>query len=86
VAIVDIRMPPSYTDEGLRAAQAIRARDPRTGILILSQHVETGTAARLLTAHPEGLGHLLRDRVSDIEEFAGTPRAARTRPSPDALG
>jgi serine/threonine-protein kinase len=70
VAIVDIRMPPTYTDEGLRAAQAIRARDPRIGILILSQHVETGTATRLLAAHPEGLGYLLKDRVGDIGELA----------------
>jgi DNA-binding NarL/FixJ family response regulator len=74
VAIVDIRMPPTFTDEGLRAAHEIRARHPRTGIVILSQHVETGTATRLLAESPERLGYLLKDRVGDVEEFAGTLR------------
>jgi DNA-binding NarL/FixJ family response regulator len=71
VAIVDVRMPPSFTDEGLRAAHEIRARHRGTGIVILSQQVETGTAARLLAENPEGLGYLLKDRVGDIGEFAG---------------
>jgi DNA-binding NarL/FixJ family response regulator len=74
VAIVDIRMPPTYTDEGLRAAQEIRARRPGIGIVIVSQHVEVGTAAQLLAATPERLGYLLKDRVTDIEDFAGTLR------------
>jgi DNA-binding NarL/FixJ family response regulator len=74
VAIVDIRMPPTFTDEGLRAAHEIRARHPRTGIVILSQHVETGTATRLLAESPERLGYLLKDRVEDVDEFAGTLR------------
>jgi len=74
VAIVDIRMPPTHTDEGLRAAADIRARHPGIGIVILSQHVEVGTATRLLAENPEGLGYLLKDRVGDIDEFAGTLR------------
>jgi DNA-binding NarL/FixJ family response regulator len=72
VAIVDIRMPPSFTDEGLRAAHEIRARHPEMGIVILSQHVETGMAARLLAESPQGLAYLLKDRVGDIDEFAET--------------
>jgi DNA-binding NarL/FixJ family response regulator len=74
VAIIDIRMPPTFTDEGLRAAHEIRARHPRIGIVILSQYVETGTATRLLAESPERLGYLLKDRVSDVEDFAGTLR------------
>ena len=74
MAIVDIRMPPTHTDEGLRAAQEIRARHPRIGIVILSQHVEAGTAMQLLAESPERLGYLLKDRVGDIEDFAGTLR------------
>jgi DNA-binding NarL/FixJ family response regulator len=74
VAIVDVRMPPTFTDEGLRAAHELRARHPGIGIVILSQHVETGTATRLLAESPERLGYLLKDRVGDIEEFAGTLR------------
>jgi DNA-binding NarL/FixJ family response regulator len=74
VAIVDVRMPPTFTDEGLRAAHEIRARSPGIGIVILSQHVETGVATRLLAESPEGLGYLLKDRVGDIDEFAGTLR------------
>jgi DNA-binding NarL/FixJ family response regulator len=69
VAIVDVRMPPSFTDEGLRAAHEIRARHPRIGVVILSQHVETGVAARLLAENPRGLGYLLKDRVGEIDEF-----------------
>jgi DNA-binding NarL/FixJ family response regulator len=73
-AIVDIRMPPTHTDEGLRAAAEIRARHPGIGIVILSQHVEVGTATRLLAENPERLGYLLKDRVGDIDEFAGSLR------------
>ena len=71
VAIVDVRMPPTQTDEGLRAAHEIRARHPQIGIVILSQHVEVGIATRLLAETPEGLGYLLKDRVSNVEAFVG---------------
>jgi DNA-binding NarL/FixJ family response regulator len=74
VAIVDIRMPPTHTDEGLRAAQAIRERHPEIGIVVLSQHVETGVAARVLAEHPARLGYLLKDRVTDVSEFVATLR------------
>jgi DNA-binding NarL/FixJ family response regulator len=74
VAVIDVRMPPTFTDEGLRAAHEIRSRSPAVGIVILSQHVETGVATRLLAESPGSLGYLLKDRVGDIEEFAGTLR------------
>jgi DNA-binding NarL/FixJ family response regulator len=74
VAIIDIRMPPTFTDEGLHAAHQIRAGHPGIGIVILSQHVETGIATRLLAESPERLGYLLKDRVGDVDEFAGTLR------------
>jgi DNA-binding NarL/FixJ family response regulator len=74
VAIIDIRMPPTHTDEGLRAAQEIRARHPGMGIVILSQHVEVGTATRLLAENPARLGYLLKDRVGDLVDFADTLR------------
>ena len=69
VAIVDIRMPPTHTDEGLRAAHEIRRRHPQMGILIVSQYVEAGVATRLLAESPEGLGYLLKDRVREPEDF-----------------
>jgi DNA-binding NarL/FixJ family response regulator len=72
VAIVDIRMPPTHTDEGLRAAHALRERHPGIGILILSQYVEVGIATRLLAESPERLGYVLKDRVANVDEFAGT--------------
>jgi DNA-binding NarL/FixJ family response regulator len=71
VAIVDVRMPPTQTDEGLRAAHEIRARHPQIGIVILSQHVEVGIATRLLAETPEHLGYLLKDRVGNAEAFVG---------------
>jgi DNA-binding NarL/FixJ family response regulator len=74
VAIVDIRMPPTHTDEGLRAAHEIRTRHPETAIVILSQHVEFGVAARVLAERPDRLGYLLKDRVTDVEDFVGTLR------------
>jgi DNA-binding NarL/FixJ family response regulator len=74
VAIVDIRMPPTHTDEGLRAAQAIRERHPQVGIVVLSQHLETGVAARVLAEHPARLGYLLKDRVTDVGEFVAALR------------
>jgi DNA-binding NarL/FixJ family response regulator len=74
VAIVDIRMPPTHTDEGLRAAQEIRQRYPGTAVLVLSQYVESGYALDLLADSAEGVGYLLKDRVSDVREFAATVR------------
>jgi DNA-binding NarL/FixJ family response regulator len=74
VVIVDIRMPPTHTDEGLVAAQAIRARHPRIAIVILSQHLEFGVATRVLAEHPERLGYLLKDRVTDVDDFLDTLR------------
>jgi DNA-binding NarL/FixJ family response regulator len=66
VAIVDIRMPPTYTDEGLVAARRIRERHPSTGVLLLSQYLAPRYAARLLEDQPAGLGYLLKERVSDL--------------------
>ena len=74
VAIVDIRMPPTHTDEGLRAAKEIRERHPETGVLVLSQYVETEYAMELLAESAEGVGYLLKDRVADIAEFAAAVR------------
>jgi DNA-binding NarL/FixJ family response regulator len=74
VAIVDIRMPPTHTDEGLRAAQLIRERHPGVGVLVLSQYVESGYALELLQGSAEGVGYLLKDRVSDVAEFAAAVR------------
>jgi DNA-binding NarL/FixJ family response regulator/class 3 adenylate cyclase len=74
VALVDIRMPPTQTDEGLRAAQQIRERWPDTGVLVLSQYVEPGYAMELLGENAEGVGYLLKDRVSDVDEFAAAVR------------
>jgi DNA-binding NarL/FixJ family response regulator len=70
IAIVDIRMPPTQTDEGLRAAQEIRERYPQTSVLVLSQYVESGYALDLLAGSAEGVGYLLKDRVADVREFA----------------
>jgi DNA-binding NarL/FixJ family response regulator len=66
VAIVDIRMPPTHTDEGLVAAQRIRAEHPAVGVLVLSEYVEPRYAMRLLKEHPEGVGYLLKERVFDV--------------------
>jgi DNA-binding NarL/FixJ family response regulator len=74
VAIVDIRMPPTHTDEGLVAAQEIRTRHPEIAIVVLSQHVEYGVATRVLAEHPARLGYLLKDRVTDIDDFVGVLR------------
>jgi DNA-binding NarL/FixJ family response regulator len=74
VAIVDVRMPPTHTDEGLEAAAEIRARHPATAIVILSSHVEAGVAMRVLAESPMRLGYLLKDRVVDVEDFAATLR------------
>ena len=69
VAIVDVRMPPGYSDEGLRAAISIRRDHPGIGILVFSQYIETRYAAELLAARPSGVGYLLKDRVADVAEF-----------------
>jgi DNA-binding NarL/FixJ family response regulator len=74
VVIVDIRMPPTHTDEGLRAAQEIREAHPEVGVLVLSQYVEPGYAMELLAESAEGVGYLLKDRVSDVAEFAAAVR------------
>jgi DNA-binding NarL/FixJ family response regulator len=66
VAIVDIRMPPTHTDEGLIAAHEIRTKHPSVGVLVLSHYVESHYAMRLLEDHPEGSGYLLKERVSDV--------------------
>jgi DNA-binding NarL/FixJ family response regulator len=66
VALVDIRMPPTHTDEGLVAAQAIRAQHPQVGVLVLSQYVEPSYALRLIQEQPERIGYLLKERVFDI--------------------
>lgn len=70
VAIVDIRMPPTHTDEGLRAALGLRLEHPRLGILVFSQHIETRWASDLVDAQGgAGIGYLLKDRVADVDEF-----------------
>jgi DNA-binding NarL/FixJ family response regulator len=75
VAIIDIRMPPDHTDEGLRAAEAIRAEHgTEVGILVLSQYVETSFALRLVADGVGGVGYLLKDRVDDLDDFADAIR------------
>jgi DNA-binding NarL/FixJ family response regulator len=69
VAVVDVRMPPSFTDEGLRAAIAIRRERPGVGVLVFSQWIETRYAAELLATSSSGVGYLLKDRVADVGEF-----------------
>jgi DNA-binding NarL/FixJ family response regulator len=69
VAIVDIRLPPTHNDEGLQAALVIRAEHPKTSVLVLSQYVEVGLAMKLLADSAEGVGYLLKDRISDVDEF-----------------
>jgi DNA-binding NarL/FixJ family response regulator len=69
IAIVDVRMPPDHTDDGLRAAIAIRADHPEVGILVFSQYVETRYAADLLSMRSGGVGYLLKDRVANVAEF-----------------
>jgi DNA-binding NarL/FixJ family response regulator len=74
VVLVDIRMPPSHTDEGLRAAQAIRRDYPDIGVVVLSQYVESAYAMRLLQEGGSGRGYLLKDQVGDLDEFADAVR------------
>jgi DNA-binding NarL/FixJ family response regulator len=74
VAIVDVRMPPTNTDDGLRAAVDIRARQPDVGVLVLSQYVEERYALELIGGNAEGVGYLLKDRVGDVEAFNDSVR------------
>lgn len=74
VAIVDIRLPPTHSDEGIRAALEIRAAHPEVGVLVLSQYVELGLAMKLLDPSAEGVGYLLKDRISDVAEFVSAVR------------
>lgn len=74
VAIVDVRMPPTHTDEGVRAAERLRAERPKLGVLLLSQVVEARRALRLFQESPEGFGYLLKDRVLEIDDFVDAVR------------
>jgi DNA-binding NarL/FixJ family response regulator len=69
VALIDIRMPPSHTDEGLRAAREIRSRYPETAVLVLSQHLEPAYALRLVEERPEGVGYLMKERVGRVQQL-----------------
>ena len=69
LCVVDVRMPPTHTDEGIRAAVEIRRRHPEVAVLVLSQYVEQEYASELLAANTEGVGYLLKDRVADVSEF-----------------
>jgi DNA-binding NarL/FixJ family response regulator len=89
VAIVDIRMPPTQTDEGAQAAEEIRAEQPEVGILLLSQVVEPRHALKLFSESPEGFGYLLKDRVLEIDDFVeAVRRVARggTAMDPEVVG
>jgi DNA-binding NarL/FixJ family response regulator len=74
VAVVDVRMPPTHTDEGLRAAHRIRAEHPDTAVLVLSQYIEEAYALELLSDSSESVGYLLKDRVADVESFTDAVR------------
>jgi DNA-binding NarL/FixJ family response regulator len=74
VAVVDVRMPPTHTDEGARAAREIRDRHPQVGVLILSQVIEAAHALDLFSDRPDGFGYLLKDRVLEIDDFLESVR------------
>jgi DNA-binding NarL/FixJ family response regulator len=74
VAIVDIRLPPTHSDEGLRAALVIRAEHPDVGVLVLSQYLELGLAMKLLAESADRVGYLLKDRISDVDDFVASVR------------
>jgi DNA-binding NarL/FixJ family response regulator len=74
VVIVDIRLPPTHSDEGMRAALHIRQHHPDVAVLVLSQYVELGLALQLLSESAEGVGYLLKDRIGDVDEFVGAVR------------
>lgn len=89
VAVVDVRMPPTHTDEGARAAREIREAQPEVGILLLSQIVEAAHALALFSESPEGFGYLLKDRVSNIDDFLDAVRrvgAGGTAIDPEVVG
>jgi DNA-binding NarL/FixJ family response regulator len=74
IVIVDIRLPPTHTDEGLQAALEVRAKHPDVSVLVLSQYVELGLALKLLSDSAESVGYLLKDRISDVDEFVAAVR------------
>ena len=74
LAIIDIRLPPTHHDEGMRAALEIRSRHPNVRVLVLSQYLELGLAMQLLADSAEGAGYLLKDRIGDVKEFVGAVR------------
>jgi DNA-binding NarL/FixJ family response regulator len=74
IVLLDIRLPPTHTDEGMRAALQIRHKQPRVAVLVLSQYVEVGLAIQLLSDSAEGVGYLLKDRISDVAEFVDAVR------------
>jgi DNA-binding NarL/FixJ family response regulator len=74
VALVDIRLPPTHTDEGLRAALEIHANHPSIGVLVLSQYVEVGLAMKLLADSAEGVGYLLKNRINNVKDFLAAVR------------
>ena len=74
VVVVDIRLPPTHSDEGLQAALAIRAQHPAVGVLVLSQYVELGLALKLLADSADRAGYLLKDRITDVDEFVAAVR------------
>jgi len=78
VCVVDVRMPPTFLDEGLRAALVIRARWPDVGVLVLSQYVEERYASELIAQNTNGVGYLLKDRVADVAEFTAALRRVAT--------
>jgi len=78
VVVVDIRLPPTHTDEGMRAALQIRAQQPGVGVLVLSQYLELGLATQLLGESANGAGYLLKDRISDVDEFVTAVRRVGT--------
>ena len=89
VAIVDVRMPPTHTDEGARAAVEIRAEQPEIGVLVLSQVIEAGHALQLFSERPEGFGYLLKDRVLEIDDFLDAVRRVAkggTAIDPEVIG
>jgi DNA-binding NarL/FixJ family response regulator len=79
VALIDIRMPPTHTTEGLTAAAAIRERNPQVGVLVLSQHVDADYAFTLLREHPSRSGYLLKDRITQLQDAPGRHRPRRPR-------
>jgi DNA-binding NarL/FixJ family response regulator len=79
VAVTDIRMPPTQTDEGLRAAQQIRSEMPEVGVMVLSQFIDEGYALELLQGSAEGVGYLLKDRVADVDAFVDALRRVGAR-------